>query len=151
MPAQTPPDRFQISGLKIKPKAHHQRSFPCQLAVEVQWVKAVVSIGDVQQTNRRLGGPSWKAITGERIELPKVIVWRARSVTFVILGEPKRFSFGEKSAAMIVNRSHAQMVENSFQTLPRLEIAKSSRRETFRHIDKIILQRRLAYAIACAK
>ena len=63
-----------MRGSKIETQAGGERSFPRQFSVKVQWIEPVVLVRHVEQANTDFGLATRKAIPGEQMKLPDILV-----------------------------------------------------------------------------
>src|SRR5262245_12705984 len=97
-------ERRLSSGLlsKIEFETRVEHPLARELVVERERVQFVVLVGDVQHADSRLSVTPPETVSGEGVELPKLVTAQSRRVAIVVLRCPQRFALGEETAREII-------------------------------------------------
>ncbi len=111
------------------------------LLVEIQGIQIVILAGDVEDADPPLRFAAQKPGAYERVVLPEIISRQAGHVALIVLVIPQRFTFEENTGRVIVYHKQLRLLQSGFCGLARVEIGEM---DGPRHIDKTVIQRRLA-------
>src|ERR1051326_920275 len=99
---------------KRESHADSQRPAAPQFGVEVQGIKPVILVADVQNPDGEFRSSLGEPPSNQSIEMPELVPGQVRRIPAVVLARPKRVCASEQSPGMIEEQPKIHLMESRF-------------------------------------